>query len=61
MDEDTATESTELEPAQPETWAKSEEPVPPRLDAPGSNRHEQQLRALAGRTDPYEGPIVGIT
>jgi hypothetical protein len=61
MDEDTATESTELQPAQPATWAKSEEPVPPRLDPPGSNRHEQQLRNLAGRTDPYEGPIVGIT
>jgi hypothetical protein len=61
MEDDTATQSTELEPAPAATWAQPSEPVPPKLDPPGSNPHEQKLRALAGRTAPYEGPIIGIT
>src|SRR3954452_18631126 len=61
MNDDTATDSTDLEAAEPDTWSQSTEPVPPQLDPPGSNRHERKLRELAGRTDPYEGPIIGIT
>jgi hypothetical protein len=33
----------------------------PGLDPPENNSHEQQLRKLAGRTAPYDGPIIGIT
>lgn len=47
------------EPAPPEP--DSPEADAPELDPPESNPHEKRLRALAGRTAPYSGPIIGIT
>jgi hypothetical protein len=48
----------------PEPAERREEAAPPesahRLDPPESNSHEQRLRALAGRSAPYDGPIIGI-
>jgi hypothetical protein len=69
MEDETQGELELAGPAEIETSAElavpdevaAQDDRPAGLTPPEDNSHEKQLRALAGRTDPYDGPIIGIT
>lgn len=77
MEDETDTPDDEMAEAADESADPATDPATDQVDAPAdgepddhsdptpklpeANRHEKRLRALAGRTAPYDGPINAIT